>query len=132
MEPSEPPLSVLLVEADQMVAEMYRVKLELDGYLVTVVSDRTSALRTALTEPPDLIFLDVGLSDTDGLSVLEALKRDERTRHLPVVLLTNRADPGWASRADELRALLSRVRSETPSALPDWLVWQQPVWRRPA
>jgi CheY-like chemotaxis protein len=114
---SEPPVRLLVVEHDVAVAEKYCLELELDGYTVTVASDGWSALQTALTEPPDLMFLDVRLPGMDGLAVLEALRRDDRTRLLAVVMLTDYSDPQRVRRAQELGALVCQVRSETPPAV---------------
>jgi CheY-like chemotaxis protein len=111
--PSEPRVRVLFVEDDAAVAEMYCLELELDGYTVTVASDGWSALQTALEEPPDLMFLDVRLAGMDGLAVLEALRRDERTRRLAVVMLTDYTDPQSVRRAEELGAVLCQVKSGT-------------------
>jgi CheY-like chemotaxis protein len=123
--PREPRVRLLFVEDDEAVAEMYRIKLELDGYTVTVATDGWSALQRALREPPDLMFLDVRLPRMDGLAVLEALRRDERTRHLPVVMLSNYTDPLHARRAQELGALLWRIKSQTPPRVLSRLVSQR-------
>src|SRR6266571_6413072 len=80
---------VLFVEDDPSVAQMYKLKLELDGYQVHVASDGEVALQMATQNPPDIIFLDIRLPKLDGLAVLEALRADERTRQVPVVILSN-------------------------------------------
>jgi CheY-like chemotaxis protein len=116
---------LLFVEDDRALAEMYRVKLELDGHTVSVASDGREALEWALREPPDLMFLDVSLPGMDGLAVLEALRRDDRTRCLPVVMLTNQGDPQCVRRAEELGIMLYRVKSETPPGMLSRLVSQR-------
>ena len=63
---------VLFVEDDASVAQMYRLKLELDGYTVDVAGDGLAALEKARSSPPDIIFLDIRLPKLDGLAVLEA------------------------------------------------------------
>ncbi|MGH7867337.1 MAG: response regulator, partial [Candidatus Dormibacteraceae bacterium] len=53
---------VLLVEDDPDFAEMYRLKLELDGYMVLLASDGEVALSMLQNDPlPDLVFLDIRL-----------------------------------------------------------------------
>src|SRR3989442_11131965 len=80
---------VLFVEDDEAVADMYKLKLELDGYSVTVVADGETAIEVALQDPPDLVFLDIRLPTMDGFQVLELLRSDDRTRYVPVVILSN-------------------------------------------
>ena len=81
----EEPISVLIVEDDPAVAQMYRIKLELDGYTVTVAPDGEIGLRMAATDQPDLIFLDIRLPKLDGMAVLESLRNTDATRNIPVV-----------------------------------------------
>ena len=78
---------VLFVEDDAAVAQMYKLKLELDRYRVDVAGDGEVALQMARTSLPDIIFLDIRLPKLDGLEVLEALRTDPRTSAVPVVIL---------------------------------------------
>src|SRR5256714_15463745 len=80
---------VLLVEDDAALAQMYRVKLERDGYTVQVAGDGEEALELLAEALPDLIFLDVRLPRMDGLSFLERLRSADRTRNIPVVIVSN-------------------------------------------
>src|SRR5437588_8727561 len=80
---------VLFVEDDASVAQMYRLKLELDGYTVDVAGDGLVALEKARTLHPDIIFLDIRLPNLDGLGVLEALRANVTPAPLPVVILSN-------------------------------------------
>src|SRR5712691_4744562 len=72
-------MRVLFVEDDPSVAQMYKLKLELDGYDVEVASDGEQALEVARREAPDIIFLDIRLPKLDGFGVLEALRKDPKT-----------------------------------------------------
>src|SRR5690349_22992268 len=87
--PDRDEVSVLFVEDDVSVAQMYRLKLELDGYNVEVAGDGVAALEKARTLHPDIIFLDIRLPKMDGLAVLEALRADTSTASIPVVILSN-------------------------------------------
>ncbi len=62
------PLRILLVEDEGDVGEMYKVRLELDGLAVKVVSTGAKALIQIASERPDLVLLDVHLPDFDGLA----------------------------------------------------------------
>src|SRR5205807_4237600 len=80
---------VLFIEDDPAVAEMYKLKLELDGYTVTVARDGEEGLQIATDTPPDIIFLDTRLPKMDGFAVLERLRSAERTAEVPVIILSN-------------------------------------------
>jgi len=92
-------------------------------YDVVAVRDGKAALEAALTTAPDLVLSDVMMPGLDGFALLKALRADERTRHLPVILLSARAGEeaaveGLDSGADDYlvkpfsaRELLARVRA---------------------
>src|ERR671930_1006116 len=117
---------VLFVEDDEAVADMYKLKLELDGYSVTVAADGESAVDLALQDPPDLVFLDIRLPTMDGFQVLEVLRSDDRTRYVPVVNLSNYGEEELVDRGFKLGALESLIKSQTtPSrvsgGIPSWV-----------
>ncbi len=117
---------VLFVEDDASVAQMYRLKLELDGYSVEVAGDGIAALEKARALHPDLIFLDIQLPKLDGLAVLEELRADPATQHIPVVILSNWNEKELVERGARLGALDHMIKSQTTPArlsrrLQDWL-----------
>ncbi len=117
---------VLFVEDDASVAQMYRLKLELDGYVVDVAGDGMAALEKARAVPPDIIFLDIRLPKLDGIGVLEALRADESTAHIPVVILSNWNEKELVERGATLGALDHMIKSQTTPTrlsqrLSDWL-----------
>lgn len=79
---------VLLVEDDPTVSDMYRVRLEMDGYRVLVAGDGEAALRMIREVGPELVLLDSRLPRLNGVGVLRALRGDERTRGQSVVMLS--------------------------------------------
>jgi two-component system response regulator RpaA len=117
---------VLFVEDDPSVAQMYKLKLELDGYDVEVVSDGEKALEVARHLPPEIIFLDIRLPKLDGFGVLEALRKDSRTKHVPVVILSNYSEKQLVDRGLRLGALEYLIKTQTTPArlshgLEGWL-----------
>ena len=96
---------VLLVEDDVPVAQMYQLKLELDGYVVDVAGDGVSALEKARRTGPDVIVLDIRLPKLDGLGVLEALRADPTTQNVRVHTMVA------GSQAGRLVRLYGEVRS---------------------
>jgi DNA-binding response OmpR family regulator len=81
--------SVLLVEDDEFLAELYSTKLTMEGFTVQVANDGEKGLKMALAKPPQLILLDIVMPKMDGFEVLAALKKDASTKDVPVVLMTN-------------------------------------------
>jgi CheY-like chemotaxis protein len=106
-------LHILLVEDDPAVSGMYKLKLEMEGYQVTVCTDGEEGLRVAREQKPQLIFLDVRLPRMDGMTVLEAMRGDDRTRHIPVLILSNYGEPPLIERGLRLGAREYLLKSET-------------------
>ena len=119
-------VKVLFIEDDPAVAEMYKLKLELDGYTVTVARDGEEGLQLATSSPPDIIFLDTRLPKMDGFAVLENLRADSVTRNIPVIILSNYGEKELVDRGLKLGALDYLIKSETTPAslsrgVQDWV-----------
>jgi len=125
-QPAPDDVRVLFVEDDALVAQMYRLKLELDGYVVEIAGDGLAALEKARAIQPDIIFLDIRLPKLDGLSVLERLREDPAIQHTPVVILSNWNEKELVERGIKLGALDHLIKSQTTPArlsqrLAGWL-----------
>ena len=84
------PLSIVLIEDDSFISGMYRTKLTALGYNVEVVEDGEVAWQRLSSDPlPDVVLLDVVLPKRDGFEILEGLRQQDRTKNLPIILLTN-------------------------------------------
>ena len=115
-------IAVLVVEDNPDLAANLSDYLEARGYLVDVAMDGVTGLHLAITQPHDVIVLDVMLPGIDGLSVCRRLRRDARLT-TPVLMLTARTTlddkvAGFAEGADdyltkpfELRELDLRLRA---------------------
>ena len=84
--------TVLVIDDEAAIRLLCRVNLEAEGVAVLEASDGRAGLERASTERPDLILLDVMMPGLDGWQVAEELVADERTRDIPIVFLTARAD----------------------------------------
>ena len=80
---------ILVVEDETKIARLVRDYLEHAGFEAVVVGDGGTALASARRSTPDLVVLDLGLPDRDGLDVARALRR---TSGVPIVMLTARGD----------------------------------------
>jgi DNA-binding response OmpR family regulator len=81
---------VLLVEDDQDTATVVRQMLSASGFSVAVVSTAAQAEAVASVVRFQVILVDLGLPDRDGISLIRALRGQERTRRTPIIVVTAR------------------------------------------
>lgn len=79
---------VAIIEDDAVIAQMYQMKFELDGFEVEISNNGKDGLDMIEKQVPDLLLLDLKIPSLDGISVLEKL-RSGKFKNLPVILLTN-------------------------------------------
>lgn len=106
-------IDVLLVEDDRETLEMYRTKLELDGYRVHVALDGAEGIEKAKELLPDIIFLDVRLPKKDGFEVLQELRQHGPTAETPVIILSNFGEKELVERGLKLGAMEFLVKAQT-------------------
>ena len=82
-------MQILLVEDDQSLAGGLCKALSNEGFVTNHVDKGNDALHVIDTEPPDIVILDLGLPDIDGLDVLKRVR--QRSSTLPVLILTARS-----------------------------------------
>jgi DNA-binding response OmpR family regulator len=83
---------VLVIDDEAPIRLLCRVNLEAEQMEVAEAADGRSGLEQAREDPPDVILLDVMMPGLDGWQVAEELLADERTRTIPIVFLTARAE----------------------------------------
>jgi CheY-like chemotaxis protein len=109
---------VLMVEDHPDIADLYQLKLQLEGYRVAVASDGEAGLSMARSLMPDLILLDIHMPLLDGLQVLAALREDETTDGVPVVVCSEDDSPQLMKEARRLGAVAYLVKANLlPSRL---------------
>ena len=79
---------ILMVEDELDIREAVRASLKSRGYRVVLAADGEEGLRKVKSEKPDLVLLDITMPKVDGWQMLRAIRNDEATRDLPVVMLT--------------------------------------------
>lgn len=89
---------MLVADDDPDIRALLTLNLELSGYTVAVAANGGEAGELARSLLPDLIVLDGMMPVSDGIDVLQALKADEATTEIPVVMLTARGSDAdvWA------------------------------------
>ncbi|HTN88275.1 MAG TPA: response regulator [Sorangium sp.] len=83
--------TILLVEDNEMNRDMLSRRLLRLGYAVVTAVDGESGVEMARAGRPQLILMDVGLPNIDGLEATRRLKGDTRTRDIPIIVLTAHA-----------------------------------------
>lgn len=86
-------LEAVYIGNDESLAELYKLRLELDGYQVTVVTTPADALAACRRQTPDIVFVDVGATDQSVLEAIGNLRRHQQLKDVPIVLL-------WGGAAD--------------------------------
>ncbi len=114
---------VLVVDDDERNVILLTLKMEREGYDVESVSNGVEALERVRTFNPDLILMDVMMPKMNGYEVLKVLKDDEKTRYIPVIMLTGLGEvenkiqgfdvgaEDYITKPFSLREVSARVRS---------------------
>jgi len=81
--------SILLVEDDPFLIDIYSTKLKEVGFSVEVAKDGAECMRKIKEKIPDLLLLDIVLPDLNGWEVLREIKKDDTLKNLKIVVLSN-------------------------------------------
>jgi len=95
---------LFIIEDEAVVARMYEKIFNYAGFTVEIAGDGEDGLAKVKTTNPDLILLDIMMPKMDGLKVLDLLKKDEFTKNVPVVILTNLGNDAVVTEAFRLGA----------------------------
>jgi phosphate regulon transcriptional regulator PhoB len=79
---------VLLIEDEKNILELVKYNLEQEGFRVLTATKGNAGLETALKEKPALVILDLMLPEINGLEICKTLKRNDKTRTIPIIMLT--------------------------------------------
>jgi diguanylate cyclase (GGDEF)-like protein len=127
MEPTPsdaPPATILVVEDDPIIGRMLRATLEAEGFNAIVAQSGEDGVASALREVPQLLLLDIMLPGIDGFAVVERLRTNVKTAHIPVMMLSARHDTADKVRAFDIEVddyltkpfnsdeLLARIRTQ--------------------
>jgi DNA-binding response OmpR family regulator len=98
------PKTILVADDDRDILELVAFRLERAGYEVLTAGDGEQALATARERQPALAVLDVMMPKLTGYEVVKAMRADEGTSRIPVILLTARVQEADVSRGFEAGA----------------------------
>lgn len=112
--------TILLVEDDVFVSDVYQTKLSYEGFEVVLAENGLKAMEKLENMLPDIILLDIVMPLMDGKEVLKKIKQDEKWKKIPVIILTN------LSQKEEVEELLGEGANDylikshfTPSEVVD-------------
>ena len=83
---------IAIIEDDQAIAQMYRMKFEAEGYEVETAANGTLGLRLAEEFSPDIVLLDVIMPDMPGDQMLRELRQTTWGKTVKVIILTNKSE----------------------------------------
>ena len=130
---------VLVVDDEPQILRALRINLRVRSYDVDIAATGSEALAAAAKHPPDLVILDLGLPDLDGVEVIEGLRGWTQA---PIIVLSGRADStdkvdaldagaddyvtkpfGMEELLARMRAAVRRAGRPTASRRSGWAIW---------
>jgi DNA-binding response OmpR family regulator len=99
----EGPKEILIIEDDEKIAMALALRLKAAGYRATMAYDALTGLNAAVSNPPDLVLLDISMPAGNGFSVAERIQALIPTP-TPIIFLTASKQPGFKEKAKELGA----------------------------
>ena len=103
---------ILIIEDDKFLAKMLSRMLESHQYDTILASTGKEGLIKASGEEIDLILLDIILPDIDGFDLLETIKKEEKTKNIPVMIISNLGQPEDMAQGRALGAMDYLIKSD--------------------
>jgi len=105
---------ILLIEDEEIIIELLHRKLLQEGYEVFVARDGEEGLKKMkeIEPKPDLILLDIIMPKMGGFEVMEEMKKDEKLKDIPVIVISNSGQPVELDRAKKLGAKDWLIKTE--------------------
>ena len=80
---------IAIIEDDQVISQMYRMKFEAEGFEVQLADDGEHGIALVENFAPDIILLDLKMPHVDGAEALAKIRAEEWGKNIPVIILTN-------------------------------------------
>ncbi|PKL31987.1 response regulator [Candidatus Saccharibacteria bacterium HGW-Saccharibacteria-1] len=80
---------IAIIEDDQVISQMYRMKFEADGFDVQLANNGKYGVELVEAFTPDIILLDLQMPEMNGVEALEIIRQNEWGKNTPVIILTN-------------------------------------------
>ena len=95
------PKKILIIDDEAAVRNLLRDALAAEGFSVAEAKNGAEGLTQALRDRPDLMMLDIGMPELDGIAVLKKLRNDPHGKDIPVIILSNFDDTAHVADAIE-------------------------------
>lgn len=82
-------IKIAIVEDDQVISQMYRIKFEADGFEVETAENGRLGLELIKTMKPDMVLLDLMMPEMNGDETLSLMRQTDWGKNIPVIILTN-------------------------------------------
>lgn len=110
--------TILLVEDDQFLIDIYATKLKKAGFLVEVAEEGNQVMSKIKEKKPDLLVLDIILPHLDGWEVLSKIREDKDSKNLKVIILSNLGQKDEVEKGLKLGATKYLIKAHyTPSEI---------------
>src|SRR3990167_9422830 len=96
---------ILIVEDEQSLLKLLSITFKTDGYEV-IQAINADEVYKGLEQNPDIILLDILLPGENGIVILEKIKKNSKTKHIPVIMLTNFNEPERFAKAKKKVAMI--------------------------
>ena len=103
---------ILIIEDDKFLAKMLARMLESHNYEIILAGTGKEGLVKASGDKVNLILLDIMLPDIDGFDLLATIKREEKTKNIPVIIISNLGQPEDIKQGKDLGALDYIIKSD--------------------
>lgn len=110
--PPSQKFTVCIVEDEELISEMYKAKLEQEGYQVLLADDGEKGLALIKESKPDIALIDLMMPNKDGFSLMKSLKEDPSLSKIPIIILTNLDDAETAEKTADFDAAFYLIKSQ--------------------
>ncbi|MFA6042099.1 MAG: response regulator [Patescibacteria group bacterium] len=112
--------TVVLIEDDPLIAEMYTAKFTKEGFDLHHAADGQAGLDLLKTVTPQVVLLDIIMPKLDGFQVLQALRKEPKYATLPIIMLTNLGQEEDVQKGRQYGATDYFIKTNfTPAAIVD-------------
>lgn len=105
-------VKILIIEDDNFLVKAYQIKFSKGGFEVVIAMNGAEGLEKAGKEAPKLILLDLMLPKMNGFEFLELIKKDEKLKNIPVLVLSNLGQRSDIDKAMALGAVEYFIKTE--------------------
>jgi len=106
------PKKILIVEDEKIMRDLLAMKLEKEGYEISMATDGQEGLETMRKIKPDLILLDIIMPRMGGFEVMEEMSKNPQLKKIPVIIISNSGQPVELDQAIKLGAKDWLIKAE--------------------